>query len=207
MDTLANALGALGSCLTVIIVLAVAVETILEPLTLFKGLRKKIDPAELVGDLKEWVPGDSEAERKIEDLAKFNAKNKVAIAEMRKILQEAAVAAENAADLFGQDTDEIKRQLRAALSKYEYGLTEKKRITILRGLAAIIGMAIAWVLKINCIEMISGLLPAVAVETLSTPAAQTGGVLLTGLAASAGSSFWHDMLAKIRAAKTLASAK
>ncbi len=77
---------------------------------------------ELLGDLKEWAPCDTAAGRKIEELARFNAKSKAAVAESKETPREAA-AAENAAALFGQDAGEIKRQLQAAPSKYQYGLT------------------------------------------------------------------------------------
>jgi len=82
---------------------------------------------------------------------------------------------------------------------------ERTRITILRLLSALIGIMIAIFLKINTFEILGGLFPTEVQQTLAIPVAQYGGMVLTGLAASAGSNFWHDQLGKLRAIKNAAN--
>ena len=86
-----------------------------------------------------------------------------------------------------------------------YEINERTRITILRVLSAVIGIAIAVFLQINTFEMLGGLFPEDVQQALSAQVAQVGGMVLTGLAASAGSGFWHDQLGRLRAVKNAAS--
>ena len=61
-----------------------------------------------------------------------------------------------------------------------------------------IGIVIAFILQINTFEILGSLFSDEITQSLATPLGQIGGVVLTGLAASAGSSFWHDMLGRVR---------
>jgi hypothetical protein len=88
--------------------------------------------------------------------------------------------------------------LKLAGLRRQYSLSEKRRITILRVIAALIGMFIAWELQIDTFDILGELFPPAVRDVLTQPNLQLGGSLITGLAASAGSSFWHDMLARAR---------
>lgn len=203
MDNLVNTLGVLGAYFAVILVLAVAVETILDPFTLIKGLRKKVSPEELIKDLKDWVPSNSGEKEKIDAINSIAKQTQKGVKEVQDCLKEIAAVADNASSLFGPEMELKKNELITILYKNQYNLSEKKRIVILRVLSAIIGVLISYIIQIDSFALLSGLFSIETAKTFSTPLGHYGGILLTGLAASAGSSFWHDQLAKVRAAKTL----
>lgn len=91
------------------------------------------------------------------------------------------------------------------------------RVQQLRILSVIVAVALAWALQIDSADILQGLFPndanflyiIIVPENLPlflwfqrilgiTPKALTAGILLTGLAASAGSSFWHDQLQRLQ---------
>lgn len=76
-------------------------------------------------------------------------------------------------------------------------VTEKQRILILRSMSLVVGLLLAGFLNFNAFEMIR------EIQGISIPYALLGlpGALITGAAASAGSSYWHDKLSKVRAVK------
>jgi hypothetical protein len=80
----------------------------------------------------------------------------------------------------------------------KYASTEKHRITLLRSLSAFIGIIISFVLHINTFEILGSLFSDQITQSLASQLGQIGGIILTGLAASAGSSYWHDMLGRAR---------
>ncbi|HID52185.1 MAG TPA: hypothetical protein EYP41_09125 [Anaerolineae bacterium] len=99
------------------------------------------------------------------------------------------------------------------------------RISQLRLLSVIIGIFLAYLLKVDSADLLGGLFPGTSNflyitligadsallqwinATFNVNAhALTAGVLLTGLGASAGSSFWHEQLNRIQAVKKTADA-
>ncbi|MGD8795197.1 MAG: hypothetical protein PVF47_21795 [Anaerolineae bacterium] len=111
----------------------------------------------------------------------------------------------------------------------QHHLTESRRQRILRFVTVIIGIALAVIVQIDSLDLLKPLFTRLP-EALFDPnehaytlaqilgwevsgwwasvrwlftwmAAATPGMLLSGLAASAGSSFWHDQLDRLRAAK------
>lgn len=204
MDNLANALGILGAYFVVLLVLAVAVETILEPFTLFKGLRKKVNPDEFTTDLKEWISSSSEATHTVKAITKFAKQINVGAKDIQSFVSEIASSAETTSGNLGSNGANVSKELLNVIYKYQYTLGEKKRIVFLRILSAIIGVVIAKGLQLDSFTMLSNLLPKGTTDIFLTQGGHYGGILLTGLAASAGSSFWHDQLAKVRAVKEVA---
>ncbi|MCA9928448.1 MAG: hypothetical protein KC419_08225, partial [Anaerolineales bacterium] len=106
------------------------------------------------------------------------------------------------------------------LEQYDKEL-EKKRIRRTRLVAVILGTTIAYFLQVDSAVLLRDLFPDGAnflfltliphnsalfhwIESrLSIPTYDlTAGVILTGLAASAGSSFWHDQLGRLQAVKS-----
>jgi hypothetical protein len=79
-----------------------------------------------------------------------------------------------------------------------YAASQKQRITLLRTLSAVVGIILAYLLDINTFQILGSLFSEKLVSSLNTPLGNYGGVILTGLAASAGSSFWHDMIGRAR---------
>lgn len=204
MDTIANALGIIGAYFAVLLVLAVGVEAVLEPFTLFKGLRKKVSPEEFTADVKEWIAAGSDPAQKAEAVSKLATQINVGVKDIQAFAAEIAATAETVGIPGGAD---IPKELMNVIYKYQYSLDEKKRIVILRCLSAAIGLAIAGILQLDSFVMLSTMIPKGTSEMFSTPAAHWGGIVLTGLSASAGSSFWHDQLAKVRAVKEVAGKK
>lgn len=78
------------------------------------------------------------------------------------------------------------------------------RVKMLRLTAVIIGVVLAWLLKVDSADLLHNLISPQLEGNLATPLWTNGlsaGIILSGLAASAGSSFWHDQLGRLRAAK------
>lgn len=94
------------------------------------------------------------------------------------------------------------------------------RVRWLRLLSIGVGIMLAYSLQIDSADMLNGLLPLKTTGFLKTVLIGEGtvllgiaffrdltaGILLSGLAASAGSNFWHDRLNQIQAVRTTAEA-
>jgi hypothetical protein len=79
---------------------------------------------------------------------------------------------------------------------------EARRTGALKFVAFVVGVVLAYHLRIDALELLRGSLPNVAAVNASLFGTDlTVGVLLTGMAATAGSSFWHDKLDQLRSAK------
>ena len=85
--------------------------------------------------------------------------------------------------------------------------TEQVRVMVLRVLSLVVCLAISLATHFNALDIVAEAYPAFF-GTLRPGAGgnlafwQFTGVLATALAASAGSSYWHDQLDKVRAVKT-----
>ncbi len=99
------------------------------------------------------------------------------------------------------------------------------RVQQLRLLSVILGILLAWALQIDSADILKGLFPTDANFLYITiipadfrpflwlrqvvgimPKELTAGIILTGLAASAGSSFWHDQLQHLESTRKSAEA-
>jgi hypothetical protein len=192
----------LGAYFAVVFVLAVSVETILEPFTSLPWLRRKPNPDEILADIKEWLPKGSDLEAKAAAVEKLTGNVKESEAELLKSVRDLEQIADETLDSLGPDSKITKVQKELALKfaalRRKYALSEKQRVSVLRVLSAVIGMVIAVMLKIDTFDILGVLLPPDVQAILTQPNAQLGGMLVTGLAASAGSSFWHDVLGRVR---------
>jgi len=204
LSNISTIIGILGAYFAVVFVLSVSVETILEPFTVIPWLRKKPNPDDILTDIKEWLPKDSDEEGKAlaiqklaSDFTTSNESLKKNVADLKKIADEVVESLDAKAKAKVSETQK-EIALKFASLRRQYSLSEKQRITILRVLSALVGMLIAWSLKIDTFDILGELFPPAVREVLTQPDLQLGGSLITGLAASAGSSFWHDMLARAR---------
>ena len=211
MEELSDILGILGAYFAVLLVLAVSVECILEPFSWFKGLRKKVSPEEAMKDIKDWLPGDPKAAatasaNAIANLAKEY--NIIATDITERVAQIKSIATETASGLgITKPVEDLETRAAVYMAalRTKYALDERTRITLLRIFSAVIGVGIAVLLQIDTFTILGNLFPtSVQIVFTSSPLAQYGGMVLTGLAASAGSGFWHDQLGKIRAIKSAA---
>jgi hypothetical protein len=204
LSNISTIIGILGAYFAVVFVLSISVETILEPFTAIPWLRKKPNPDDILTDIKEWLPKDSDEAGKAlaiqklaSDFTTSNESLKKNVGDLQKIADD--VVNSLGAEAKAKVTEAQKEiALKFASLRRQYSIDEKRRVTILRVIAALVGMLIAWELKIDTFDILGELFPPAVREVLTKPDLQLGGSLITGLAASAGSSFWHDMLARAR---------
>lgn len=207
LDGFTVVLGVLGAYFAILLVLSVSVETLLEPFTWFRGLRKQASPDDVLRSVQEWLPEGSDEAVKVIAIQTFASQTKTNLEDVKKTvdaLREDAVKALTEMGLEAQvNTVQKDIALKLATLRQKHASTEKSRITTLRVVSALIGIFIAFAMQINTFEILGVLFPEDVIASLNTPWGQIGGMLATGLAASAGSSFWHDMLGRVRNLKNL----
>ncbi|MCJ7432999.1 MAG: hypothetical protein MUO77_05875 [Anaerolineales bacterium] len=205
MEQLTTVLGVLGAYFAVVLVLAVSVETILEPLTWFRGLQKKVSPDDVLNDIKGWLHPIADMGTRAAAIANLSEEYKVNINDVQARLNVITTVADETAKGLGvqKQVDEAEKKIAVYMAalRAKFALDERKRITIVRITAAVIGITIAAMLKIDTFDILGSLLPLNVRTILTAPGGQFGGTVITGLAASAGSSFWHDQLGRLRAIK------
>ena len=207
LDGCTIVLGVLGAYFAILLVLSVSVETLLEPFTWFRGLRKQASPDEVLASVQEWLPDGSEEAKKVVAIQTFASQTKTNMQEIDKsvkALREDAVKALTEMGLEEQ-VNSVQKDiaLKLATLRQKHASVEKSRITTLRVVSALIGVLIAFAMQINTFELLGVLFPDDVIASLNTRVGHIGGMIATGLAASAGSSFWHDMLGRVRNLKNL----
>jgi len=207
LDGFTIVLGVLGAYFAILLVLSVSVETLLEPFTWFRGLRKQASPDEVLNSVQEWLPEGSEEAKKVVAIQTFASQTKTDMKKVEKTVRELRDSAVQALTEMGLEAQVNTVQkdiaLKLATLRQKHLGKEKSRITWLRVISALIGIGIAWVMQINTFEILAVLFPEDVIVSLSTPIGQIGGIVATGLASSAGSSFWHDMLGRVRNLKNI----
>lgn len=202
INSIAAVLGVLGAYFAILLVLSVSVETILESFTFFKGLQKQINPDDVVKAVEEWLPEGSGEAAKVVAIQTIAEKTRVDMAELDRTAKGVALqAVETLKQLgFDEQVEVAKKEIaiKLAMLRERYTASVKQRITLLRTLSAVIGVVIAFALQINTFDILGSFFSENVAATLNSPAGQIGGIIVTGLAASAGSSFWHDMLGRVR---------
>lgn len=205
INNISAVLGVLGAYFAILLVLSVSVETILEPFSFFKGLQKQADPDDVVKSVQEWLPEGSGEAAKVVAIESIAAKARVNMAELDRMAKAQAANAEETLKKLGLEgkVDTAKKEVAIKLSalREKYAASQKQRITILRTLSAAIGIVIAFALQINTFDILGSFFSPEVMRSLDSQLGQIGGIVITGLAASAGSSFWHDMLGQVRNAK------
>lgn len=202
INSISAVLGVLGAYFAILLVLSVSVETILEPVTFFKGLQKQVNPDDVVKSVEEWLPEGSGEAAKVVAIQTYAEKASIDMAELNQTAKQVAASAVETLKELGLDkqvnTTKKEIAIKLAVLRERYAASVKQRITLLRTLSAVIGIAIAFALQINTFDILGSFFSANVAATLNSPVGQVGGIIVTGLAASAGSSFWHDMLGRVR---------
>jgi len=202
INNISAVLGVLGAYFAILLVLSVSVETILEPITFFKGLQKQTSPDDVVKSVQEWLPEGSGEAAKVIAIQSFAEKTRTDMAELDKTAKQLATNAVETLKQLGleEQVDTTKKEIaiKRATLREKYAANQRQRITILRTLSAVIGIAIAFALQLNTFDILGSFFSADVMSTLNTPVGQIGGIIITGLSASAGSSFWHDMIGRVR---------
>lgn len=185
-------------------VLAASVEMILE---MFRGvlerlgvtlMKSKVSLEEALKLAAEFVPNNNDLNTKIQAVKsvaeQLSEKTETKISELKKLERDLS-----AADI---DTNAIAVSLNsiAASVKSDLDESERKRIFALRFMGAIVGSVLVWQSDF-CVFTILTSYP----DMSKCPAeASWIDIIVGGLAAAAGSSYWHDQLDKIRNLKTIA---
>jgi hypothetical protein len=208
MDQLTTVLGILGSYFAIVFVLAVSVETIIEPFTWLKPLQKKVSPEDVLSDIKGWLPPIADMGTRAAAIANLSEEYHINPADIQARLNLINPIADETGKGLGLqrkiDETEKKIAIYMAVLRAKFALDERKRITLLRIISALFGITLAIFLKIDSFDILGSLLPPNVRDILTSPGGQMGGMVITGLASSAGSSFWHDQLGRIRAIKEAA---
>jgi hypothetical protein len=178
MDTtqLTTVLGILGAYFAVVLVLAVSVETILEPFASLPWLSRKPNPDDILKDIKQWLPEGSDLTAKAKVIENFtkNAKEKEeqllqGVSDLKQIADEATSSLGLDAEMNKLRTD---LALKFAALRRKYAVSEKQRIAILRIIAAAFGIGIAVMLKIDTFNILGALFPVDVRAMLTSPDAQ-----------------------------------
>ena len=124
------------------------------------------------------------------------------MAELDRVAKQQAANAEETLKQLGleEKVDTVKKEIAIKLStlRERYAASQRQRITLLRSLSAVIGIVLAFALQIDTFTILGSFFSADILAALNTQWGHFGGMILTGLASSAGSSFWHDMLGRVR---------
>ena len=197
MDEFGNALGSLGVNFALMAVLSVAVEAVVGWFKIpIPWLQGKPSPSDVINEVQDWLPtGSDEEARQQAMLARITALNKAleAIGEVR--LSYRATPAK-IAETVGRATT-------------KYVKLERDRRAVIRAMAITLGITFAAVFRIDTVvllEPIAGLAVDEWLTRLSDDTLYLIGLVLSGFAASAGSSFWHDQSARLRSVKTASEA-
>jgi hypothetical protein len=197
MDEVANAIAVLGVYFALMAALSVAVEAVVGwfkvPIPWLQG---KPSPNDAINEVKAWLPtGDDYEGRQQLTLARITALNKALDALGEDPLGSRATPAK-IAETVGKATT-------------KYVKLERNRRAVIRAMTIVLGIGFAAFLRIDTVALLTPLVgPAVEPwqERLSNNTLYAVGLVLSGLSASAGSSFWHDQSARLRSLKTASQA-
>ena len=192
MSDLANALAALGVYFALMAVLAVAVEAIITWCKLpIPWLRGRPSPSDVINDIQAWLPDDPEDQDDHQALlARIIALNRALAAINEPPLSPRATPAK-IADTVGKATT-------------KYIELERNRRAVIRLMAIVLGIGFAALFQIDTVELLSPIAePSLDLwkGRINPNTLHVAGLALSGLAASAGSSFWHDQSARLRSVK------
>lgn len=202
INSISAVLGVLGAYFAILLVLSVSVESILEPFSFFRGLQKPVNPDDVLKSVQEWLPEGSGEAAKVVAIQTYAEKTKLDLGELDAVAKQVTGKAVETLKQMGYESQVNSAQkeiaVKLATLRERYASSQKQRITILRSLSAVIGIVLALLLQINTFDLLGSLFSEEILRSLNTPIGHYGGIVLTGLAASAGSSFWHDMLGRVR---------
>jgi hypothetical protein len=188
MDQVANAIAVIGIYFALMAVLAVSVEAVIGWFKVPPWLQGKPSPSDVLAEVKGWLPADKQAATQ----ARIIALNKSlkAIGEIELLKENATVA--DIAETIGRATTKYSQQ-------------ERVRQAVIRLIAIALGIGFAALFQIDTLQILAPLSqPAQTMwqTTLGAGGAHLVGLVLSGLAASAGSSFWHDQSVRLRQIRT-----
>jgi hypothetical protein len=190
IDQVGAVIAVLGIYVALMSVLSVSVEAVIGWFKIpIPWLQGKPSPAVALKEVEAWLPGDEKSQLE----ARVQALNKVLAALGEAQIKENLTGAQLAAKVGEVTTVYIKK--------------ERARRAAIRGLAVIVGVVLAYVFQIDTLQILAPLSPEAPqlwLNALGKEGAHWAGLILSGMAASAGSGFWHDQMARLRNAKAIA---
>lgn len=195
MDSFSNAIAVIGVYFALMAVVAVMVEAVISWLKIpsWSPLQGKPSPSDVLNEVAGWLPQDAEEVMK----GRVKALNK-ALVEIGKapLPLDKMPTVDKLVETIGEATTRhIKK--------------ERERRAVIRLLAIVFGIGFAWLFQIDTLQLLAPIFePAkeLGLKTLDPTWAQVVGLVLSGFAASAGSSFWHDQSARLRKLKAASEA-
>lgn len=186
MDQVTNAIAVVGVYFALMAVLAVGVEAVINWFKIpIPWLQGKPSAEDVLKEVKDWLPAEKEdsLEARIKALNKFLD----AIGE-KPIVFDDGISLVDIVERIGSGTTKHIEK-------------DRLRLGMIRLIAVILGISLAAIFQVDTLQLLEPLYePAqrVWLQVLGTDGAHLVGVVLSGLAASAGSSFWHDQSARLR---------
>ena len=180
MDNIENAIAILGTYTALMAVLAVMVEAVISWLKIPKSspLKGNPSPEDVLNEVKIWLKED---EKELHQ-GRIDALNK------------ALISIGETTDMLTTESpiNEITKAAGKATAKYFEN--EQRRRGLIRLLAVFLGVFFAFIFKIDTLAILGNL--------IDLPTYPIVGIILSGFAASTGSSFWHDQSARLRNLKS-----
>ncbi len=197
-------LGTLAAYFAIMAVLAVGTEVILDILKI-KALKKPTSPSEALAGLKEWVPEDrwKDLEQRAKHMEEVIREVDTAITETRVGFTKLQGRLQPVLDKYGPLTpDNLANVMRELECRYQ--TLSDNRLAWIRFFSLTIGIAWAVLLQINSLDLLGPIIPAAIANLLGgseTLWYSVAGLILSGLGAAAGSSFWYEQMARLRQAR------
>jgi hypothetical protein len=197
VDDISNALAVLGVYFALVAALSVAVEAVVGWFKLpFPSLQGKPSPSDAINEIKAWLPtGNAYEDKQQLTLARITALNK-ALAALGEERLSARSSPAKIAETVGEATT-------------KYVKLERHRRAIIRAMTILVGIGFAAFLRLDTVALLGPLIdPAINSwrDRLGPDTLHIIGLVLSGVSASAGSSFWHDQSARLRYLKSAAQA-
>jgi hypothetical protein len=196
-------LGTASLLIIVLLVLAAAIESVLETLRgvagqllpSLKGAQSLDDALELAREFSAQggaVEAQPMAIRAAAERIRYSIKQN-----LDGLDDIAAQLAGAQASSLTQRMNEAANEVSAAIGEYE-----RRRILILRVVSAVIGVGLAFISGVDLLDLISSA-PGFGRLQMASGFPSWIGEVVTGIAASSGSSFWHDQLDRVRSVKNV----
>ena len=221
IDSVIDVLSTIGAYFAIIMVLSVTVETVIDTLKQNPFLRRLvgatrllsfldigrhyISPDEAMRDIAYWIPSNSQAELQIAALNNMVQQFQVTAEDLTTGADAAFTMANEFVALTGmsRQTAYARQQLAQKLYviRQKYNAEEGTRIVRLRRISAAFGMGLAMLFQLDTFAFLAPMFAPSVQAWFATPYMAYGGMVLTGIASSAGSAFWHDQLDRVRAIK------
>jgi|Deesub1362A_J573_1020465.scaffolds.fasta_scaffold02386_9 hypothetical protein len=193
MNDLADAIAIIGVYFALMAVLAVAVEAVVSwakiPLPWLQG---KPSPSDVLKEVSQWLPAENNGQKVRAQIAALN----------KALRQLGEIPIDPQEDV---DLAEIVRRVGEATTRHIKN--DRDRRAAIRVLAMGLGIGFAFLFQVDTLQLLAPVSAGLAefwVDRFGLQGAHALGLIMSGVAASAGSSFWHDQSARLRQLKRAA---